>query len=132
MITRVSLVMRTGRGRRPADRLPCVTDIWDLPRSATGSDWWPGAKPLTSDLARRPVLRYGGSNRFLRGSIRVPRRHAIKSLPPPRMADDVPAGQDHRALVRGTLMLEIDLGPVAYGAMWGYGVDPPSAWNPSI
>src|SRR5713226_983497 len=29
-------------------------------------------------------------------------------------------------------LLEINISAVAYRAMWGYGVDPPSAWNPSV
>lgn len=32
----------------------------------------------------------------------------------------------HKAPGRGTWVLEIYLGAVAHGAMWGYGVDPPS------
>jgi len=46
------------------------------------------------------------------------------------MTDDVPAGQGHRASVRGTLMLEIDLGAVAHRAMWGYGSIPPWPGTP--
>jgi hypothetical protein len=65
-----------------------------------------------------------------RGSTRIPRRHATNSLPPPRMADSVPAGQGHRASARCPLTLEIDLGAVAYRAMWGNGVDPPADINP--
>jgi hypothetical protein len=34
--------------------------------------------------------------------------------------------------IRPVRLLEIDIGTVAYRAMWGYGVDPPSAWNRSI
>jgi hypothetical protein len=29
-------------------------------------------------------------------------------------------------------LLELNIGAVAYRAMWGMGVGPPSAWNPSI
>src|ERR1035441_687643 len=32
--------------------------------------------------------------------------------------------------IRPVRLLEINIGAVAYRAMWGYGVDPPSAWNP--
>jgi hypothetical protein len=37
-----------------------------------------------------------------------------------------------KSLPEGARVLEIDFGAVAYGAMWGYGVDPPSLRNPSI
>ena len=32
----------------------------------------------------------------------------------------------------GVRLREINIGVIAYGAMWGYGVGPPSLWNPSI
>ena len=38
----------------------------------------------------------------------------------------------HKIAAEDTRILEINLGAVAHRAMWGYGVDPPSAWNPSI
>ncbi len=34
--------------------------------------------------------------------------------------------------IRPVRLLEINIDTVAYRAMWGYGVDPPSIWNPSI
>lgn len=106
--------LRPATGQRPANRLPCATDIWDLSRPAAGTIW-----PAGRSCAM-------GFESVSWGSTRVSRQHAIKSPPPPRMADDVPAGQGHRTLARGTLMLEIDLGAVAHRAMWGMGVDPPS------
>jgi hypothetical protein len=32
--------------------------------------------------------------------------------------------------IRPVRLLEINISTVAYRAMWGYGVDPPSLWNP--
>jgi hypothetical protein len=101
------------------------------PMPATGSDWWPGIScGRASRLAGRPAP--WGSSRFRGGLIRIPRRHATKNLPPPRMANSVPAGQGHKDSVPDIFMPEIDLGAVAHRAIWGYGVDPPSVWNPSI
>ena len=34
--------------------------------------------------------------------------------------------------IRPVRLPEINFGAVAHRAMWGYGVGPPSAWNPSI
>ena len=34
--------------------------------------------------------------------------------------------------IRSVRLPEINIGAIAHRAMWGYGVDPPSIWNPSI
>ncbi len=81
---------------------------------------------LTSRLVCRLGLRHGGSNRFRGVQLWF---HGSRRLRFDRGSKRQIAFlhvRGHKSFYEGARVLEIDVGAVAYEAMWGYGVDPPS------
>lgn len=86
--------------------------------------------PYSADLG--PAEHLAHRNNALPPARLHPARRARPLHQPPTQQTAITQANGHRVLARCTWSLKIDVSAIAYGAMSGYGVGPPSLRNPSI
>jgi hypothetical protein len=126
-----SLVIgRETAGRRPADRSLCVTDNRGLSSVGIWPSWQPGVAADRRPWPAAQACDMGVQIGFAGVQVGPAAVRDHESADTPRQQIAFLHVKAIRFRCQGAWMLEIDLGAVAHRAMWGYGVDPPSLWNP--